>query len=304
MSLRCSLGFHPWAGCKCYRCGKTRDSGHTWHNGNGCKCTVCGRKRETVFDVHQWRGCKCIVCGEIKDENHPWHLDCTACPLCNKKGHDQHDWTQDCEKCSRCAVTRPKQHDWSQDPEKCAVCGKLADSGVFVDDRDGHRYQWIRIRGHVIMAENLAFKPDTGNCWAVDDNKRSFDTVAAYGYLYDWETAMQIAPGGWHLPSRQEWDDVFKEYETFVMGTFYKDQKPLREDGRWYSMMAGFRDNRGYYIDSNSDCYLWSSTHFDNVLSYAAKIYPAFLDDSYGARCGIIGVEKNYGLSVVLFRDN
>jgi len=154
------------------------------------------------------------------------------------------------------------------------------------------------------MAENLAYKPETGNCWAVNDGKRNFDTVAAFGYLYDWETAMQVAPQGWHLPSRLEWDAVFKEYEDFVMGTFYKENKPLREDGRWYSMMAGYRDNRGYYIDSVSDCYLWSSTESQDGFSSAARIYPTFLDESYGARSGIIGVEKSFGLSVVLFRDH
>ena len=305
MSLRCLLGMHPWGGCKCYSCGAVRDKNHWWNNDNrGCKCTVCGAVRPRYQGIHTYRGCSCIVCGDNRDEHHAWHLDCTKCPGCGKKGYDQHDWSHDCEKCSRCAVTRHKQHDWSQDPEKCAVCGKQAESGTFIDNRDGHRYNWIRIRDHVIMAENLAFKPVTGNYWAVDDNKRSFDTNAAYGYQYDWETAMQVAPEGWHLPSRQEWDAVFREYEEFVMGTFYKENKPLHEDGRWYSMMAGWRDNRGNYIDSLHDCYLWSSTESREGFSLAAKIYPAFLDESLGARSGMIGIEKSYGLSVVLFRDH
>ena len=36
------------------------------------------------------------------------------------------------------------------------------------------------------MAENLAFKPAGGKCWAFADDP---EYAATYGYLYDWETA-------------------------------------------------------------------------------------------------------------------
>ncbi len=57
------------------------------------------------------------------------------------------------------------------------------------------------------MAENLAYKPDNGKYWAYENNDSNF---AIYGYLYDWETAMNIAPEGWHLPSRKEWMAIQK----------------------------------------------------------------------------------------------
>jgi uncharacterized protein (TIGR02145 family) len=74
--------------------------------------------------------------------------------------------------------------------------------GSFTDPRDGKIYKTVKIADQWIMAENLAYKPDNGKFWAYEDIDSN---IAIYGYLYDWETAMNIAPEGWHLPSRKEW---------------------------------------------------------------------------------------------------
>ncbi len=68
------------------------------------------------------------------------------------------------------------------------------------------------------MAENLAYKPDNGEYWAYD-NKDS--NIAIYGYLYDWETAMDIAPEGWHLPSRKEWKSIQKKLGARLSVFYY-----------------------------------------------------------------------------------
>jgi len=39
MRLLCLLGYHSWSGCKCTRCGTTREAEHAWVDG---KCTKCG----------------------------------------------------------------------------------------------------------------------------------------------------------------------------------------------------------------------------------------------------------------------
>ena len=81
------------------------------------------------------------------------------------------------------------------------------ETGNFTDSRDGKEYKTVKIGDQWIMAENLAYKPDSGNFWAYENNDSN---IAIYGYLYDWETAMNIAPEGWHLPSRKEWKAVRK----------------------------------------------------------------------------------------------
>lgn len=77
-----------------------------------------------------------------------------------------------------------------------------SETGSFTDPRDGKVYKTVKIGDYWMMAENLAFKPETGNYWAYNNDESN---VAIYGYLYDWETAMNVAPEGWHVPSRTEW---------------------------------------------------------------------------------------------------
>ncbi len=61
MGIPCIFGFHNWGGCKCTRCGKSRDEEHKW---NGCKCTTCGKTN------HDWsENCeKCARCGKLRFE--------------------------------------------------------------------------------------------------------------------------------------------------------------------------------------------------------------------------------------------
>jgi uncharacterized protein (TIGR02145 family) len=76
------------------------------------------------------------------------------------------------------------------------------ETGSFTDPRDGKIYKTVKVGDQWIMAENLAYKTDNGKFWAYENDENN---IAIYGYLYDWETAMNIAPEGWHLPSRKEW---------------------------------------------------------------------------------------------------
>jgi len=53
--MACLFG-HKWNGCKCSRCGKTRDEQHNW---NVCKCTICGK------EAHTYSNYKCSRCGKV-----------------------------------------------------------------------------------------------------------------------------------------------------------------------------------------------------------------------------------------------
>ena len=80
--------------------------------------------------------------------------------------------------------------------------------GTFTDSRDGNTYKWIEIGNQIWMAENLNFHANSG-CWVYDNNPENADT---YGRLYNWETARNVCPDGWHLPSDNEW----KELEVYL----------------------------------------------------------------------------------------
>ena len=80
-------------------------------------------------------------------------------------------------------------------------------SGKLYDSRDGKEYKTVKIGSQTWMAENLAYKPSSGFYPYNDD----ITNVVKYGYLYTCQTANEVCPKGWHLPSEKDWT-VLTEY--------------------------------------------------------------------------------------------
>jgi uncharacterized protein (TIGR02145 family) len=255
---------------------------------------------------HSWDGCKCSSCGKLRNELHDLSKDCGLCARCGKDMGDQHNWSQDCDKCSNCGKTRENQHAWSKDCEKCSKCGKIRNGqhqmvsgicqicghGTYIDESDGKKYKIIKIGKHIIMSENFAKRPRSGTYWAYDDTETNVDK---YGFLYDWETAKKIAPKGWHLPTKEEWENL----HLFLGGDDKKvyEQIKVGGDSGLEGMFGGLRTAHGAYNSLGASAQFWSDTSENEKHVWYFKLA------AYSSIAKLEKGEPGLGLSVRLFRD-
>jgi uncharacterized protein (TIGR02145 family) len=265
MSFKCTIGIHVWDGCKCSECGKIRDTGHEV----SADCGMCSK------------------CGStFSDEAHDWSKDCDKCARCGKKRENQHSWTHNCEKCSKCGVIRSNMHHLQNGI--CQVCGQ----GSYIDPDDGSTHKILKIGDQVIMASNLAKIPSKGKYWVYDDNE---DNKVEYGLLYDLEAARSLAPSGWHLPSKAEWEAV----HAFLGGDDKKVYKEMKSGGAtgFNNVLGGERLSRGAFNSLRASGNYWSDTAENEKEVWQFKI------GAFSETAGFEKVDPDFGLSVRLFRD-
>ena len=152
------------------------------------------------------------------------------------------------------------------------------DSNSLTDSRDGNTYRIITIGDQTWMAENIAFKPTIGNYWSP---KGDAGSVGTYGYLYNWEAAQTVAPDGWHLPSKAEWDEL-----SNFLGTNDGGGK-MKEEGtsHWVSPNTGATNASGFsalpaggrFFDNDpfkyfgEYAYFWTAT--ESVANFGSYYY-------------------------------
>jgi uncharacterized protein (TIGR02145 family) len=142
----------------------------------------------------------------------------------------------------------------------------------FTDPRDGQVYPFRKIGTQVWMTKNLNYA--AGGSWC-----NQCDT---YGRLYDWNTALTVAPKGWHHPSEAEWT-ILLDYlgGQFVAGgkmkttTGWKSPNTGATNSSGFAgLPGGFRNINGTFDHIGDYGYWWSSTAdstwgtFSIVLSY------------------------------------
>ena len=108
--------------------------------------------------------------------------------------------------------------------------------GSFSDQRDGKTYKTVKIGSQIWMAENLNYDAKDSKCY---DNQPA--NCTNYGRLYDWATAKSACPSGWHLPSKDEW----QELEDFAGGDEVAETYLKAKDG-WGSDNCNGTDSYGF----------------------------------------------------------
>jgi len=141
----------------------------------------------------------------------------------------------------------------------CYLASYSQQAGTFKDPRDSKIYKTIQIGSQTWFAENLAYRPSSGHFGAYDrDNTK----VATYGYLYDWETAKNVCPSGWHLPTEQEFETLLvnvSESKDINDVNIYKVLIPSGNSG-FNVLYAGMALYDGTFHKFGSFAFFWTST--------------------------------------------
>lgn len=199
----------------------------------------------------------------------------------------------------------------------CAIIIYGQQTGSFNDPRDRKVYKTVKIGNQIWFAENLAYKNSTG-CWAYNDNVKN---VSTFGYLYDWKTAKNVCPSGWHLPSDVEW----KKLTDFLGGEVEVEMNlknvkgasnaggKMKERGtaHWASPNAGAINSSGFtalpgscrypsgsfYIAGTDACF-WTASEKNN-----RNAWGRFLYSKYGFVNRYADIKES-GFSVRCVKDN
>ena len=171
---------------------------------------------------------------------------------------------------------------------------------LMTDERDGRTYRTVKIGSQVWMAENLAFTIDNAiGCYYNNDEK-----YKKYGRLYDWVEALTIAPEGWHLPTKEDWETM-----TSFIGGARIEGKKLKAASGWnsngsgtdeYGFSAlpgglGYSDGSFYYVGSYG--FWWSASELDSDYAYSRNMYYNLESALWGS------LNKGYLFSVRCVKD-
>lgn len=168
-------------------------------------------------------------------------------------------------------------------------------SQSFTDARDAQSYPIVVIGKQTWMAKNLNYDIAGSSCHNCD----------AYGRLYNWTTALTVAPAGWHLPTPDEWAELINTLGGLdVAGGKMKHMKGWKTPNTdainsvCFSALPGaYLSNDGRIIGSDENTAFWTTTEFD---AETANVF--VLGNQYG-KIQKTNISKAWGLSVRCIKD-
>ena len=143
-------------------------------------------------------------------------------------------------------------------------CTNLNNDNTFSDKRDGKVYKIVKIGNQVWMAENLAYKAKKG-CWAYDNDQTN---VTKYGYLYNYKTAKKVCPDGYHLPTKEEFEILLKNYDGETRSKNSRARyKALILNGNsgFSALLGGSRRSKGHSVGKGKFGNYWSVSDYSDL---------------------------------------
>ncbi len=126
--------------------------------------------------------------------------------------------------------------------------------GTMIDSRDGQIYKTVEIGSQTWMAQNLNYN---------FTNNYDSDSIF-YGKDYTWEQAQNVCDEGWHLPSKEEFEDLItgkgegydlaKKFLSLKSSYDVYDREVVGTDDYGFSAIR----TRNYWYDK--DLAFWSAT--------------------------------------------
>ncbi len=199
------------------------------------------------------------------------------------------------------------------------VCG-----GIFTDPRDGNQYTTKLYGNRCWMTKNLAYLPSVNppntasrhvpNYYVNGYNGSNVAAAKAtanyqnYGALYNWQAARIVCPTGWHLPTRQDWDDLISFIgEQYTAGYDMKSTRTSpTSHPRWnspnsasnssgFSALPGGARTPGSVFQSPGSVGIWWSytvanlydSYYNGMANYHISVVQGWDDKVYGlsVRC-------------------
>jgi len=195
-------------------------------------------------------------------------------------------------------------------PEECIVEDDIPGLSP-VTDIDGNTYQVVKIGNQIWMAKNLNYFKIPGS-WCYDNVENNCDL---YGRLYIWETAIEVCPDGWHLPTNKEQKELLvflgaEDFDETIKSASIPIDPLYKQREAFYNVfskpLSGWRRHFGASELLGQTSYYWSST-LDDSKAYYMKFKEQRKTSGYGQ--GITGLTHygtlpvNYGFSVRCIKD-
>ena len=166
-------------------------------------------------------------------------------------------------------------------------------AGSFADSRDGEHYTTVKIGRREWMAENLRYKVRGSRC--INDIQK----LCGLGRYYNFDMAEQACPRDWHLPSKEEWNNIFdnvdRDFGIVLLGHCYEEDRCFDMD-KTAVFWTSSDDNNSWTDGRRSDSFLKSmvprrqkafAVRFESAQGIFINPPHSFLKDGYyiNVRC-------------------
>ena len=190
--------------------------------------------------------------------------------------------------------------------------------GAFMDTRDGETYHTVQIGDQIWMVENLRFK--AAGSYAPNNDESN---VRKFGRLYTWTTALDIppeyseqspakdiemynkikdqnyqgiAPEGWHIPSRKEWETLLSALNAKTDGRELRSEcfwhKPGEDTLGFFALPAGYRFDNGTFCHFGRRARFWTKDEYGKANAFRVSLTDNSVDiegvyrsDAVSIRC-------------------